>query len=372
MSLHFRSLNPFRGPPVKRLAKQVTGKKFMDTTRSLFHPVGKVLGDTLAAPVRWSGDALHKANIINDKDWRNNTAFANIAGNVVQHSSLPVDIGKNGGLGAFTHNPSSFLVDQELKDTSAYRNLARPLAKTASNAAIGYLTGGTAGLISAGIGGVIGNHGSLSTDPYSPVTNVAAPAISGYTAGTSDSGQAFNGALDAGAGYGAAGSAALSAGTDGALGSTYNSAVETGLGAAGEQATTQGAVSLGSQVAADMGASAAPAATETVAPTLLDQAASYAGTAGDYIGKGAKLANEVQQGIGVVNNVKDWINPQPNPVQPQPQTPQPQSAPVNAYQQPQYTVDDLVQLNSQAAASGGYGSAMQQERDKILASLGVA
>jgi len=363
--------NPFKGNPVKKVAKQFTGKKIMNTTRSVFHPVGKAVGDILAAPVRWSGDALHSANIINDQSWRNNTGFANIAGNVVQHAtSLPFDIGKNGGLGAFTHNPSSFLVDQELKDTSAYRNLARPLAKTASNLAIGYFTGGTAGLISAGVGGAIGNHGSFSTDPYSPVTNVASPAISGYSAGKSDSGSAFNSALESGAGYGAAGSAAVNAGTNGAMGASYNSAVETGLGTAGEQAATQGAASMGSQVAADMGAAAAPTATQTVAPTFLDQAAGYASTAGDYIGKAAKAANGVQQVVSTANNVKDWINPQPNPTQPQPS--QSQSPAVNAYQQPQYTVNDLVQLNSQAAANGGYSSAMQQERSKIMAALGVA
>jgi len=367
------SWNPFRGNPVKRVARQFTGKKIMNTARASLKPVARTVGDIIAAPVRWSGDALHSANIINDKTWRNNTDFANIASNSVQHAALlPLTVGKNGGSKAFIHNPSSFLVDQELKNTSAYRNVARPVAKTAAALAIGYATGGTAGLIAAGAGGAMGNHGSLSSDPFNPVTNVVAPALSGYAAGASASGQAFNAALDSGAGYGAAGSAALNAGTDGALGASYNSAVETGLGAAGEQAATQGAASMGSQVAADMGAGAAPAATQTVAPTLLDQAAGYAGTAGDYIGKGAKVANEVQQGVGVVNNVKDWINPQPDPVQPQPQTPQPQSTAPNAYQQPQYSVNDLVQLNSQASANGGYGSAMQQERDKILASLGVA
>jgi len=357
----------------KKLAKQFTGKKIMNTTRSAFKPIGKAAGDIISAPVRWGGDALHSANIINDKDWRTNTDFANIAGNTAQHAvSLPFDIGKNGGLGAFTHNPSSFLVDQELKNTSAYRNIARPLAKTASNLAIGYATGNAAGLIAAGLGGAIGNHGSLGNDPFNPVTNVAIPAISGYTAGTSDSGEAFNSALDAGAGYGEAANAALSAGTNGAMGAQYKSVVETGLSAAGEQATTQGVASLGAQVATDMGTAAAPAATQTVAPTLLEQASEYAGVAGEYIGKGAKVINGVQQGVGVVNNVKDWINPQPDPVHPQPQAPQSQSPAVNAYQQPQYSVDDLVQLNSQAAANGGYSSAMQQERSKIMAALGVA
>jgi len=375
MGFSLGSFNPFRGNPVKRVAKQFTGKKIMNTARAATKPVGKALGDIVSAPVRWSGDALHSANIMNDKAWRNNTDLANINGNIVQNAvSMPLTFGQKGGLAAAYHNPSSFLVDQELKDTSAYRNIARPVAKTAAALAIGYLTGGTAGLIMAGAGGAMGNHGSLSSEPFNPVTNVVAPAISGYAAGASASGQAFNAALDAGAGYGAAGSAALNAGTNGAVGASYNSAVETGLGAAGEQATTQGAASMGSQVAADMGAAAAPtttqAATQAVAPTLLDQVAGYASTAGDYIGEGAKVANGVQKVVSTVNNVKDWINPQPDPVQPQ--TPQSQSPAVNAYQQPQYTVDNLVQLNSQAAANGGYSSAMQQERSKIMAALGVA
>jgi len=361
----------------KKLAKQFTGKKIMNTTRSAFKPIGKAAGDIFSAPVRWGGDALHKGNIINDKNWRNNTDLANIAGNTVQHAvSLPFTIGKNGGLGAFTHNPSSFLVDQELKNTSAYRNIARPVAKTASNLAIGYATGGAAGLIMAGAGGAIGNHGSLGSDTYSPVKNVVIPAISGYTAGTSDSGSAFNAALESGAGYEAAGSAALNAATDGAVGTAYSAdgapAVMQGLSTSDQVGAQLAAAEAPAAAAAVAPAAAAPAATQTVAPTLLDQAAGYASTAGEYIGKGAKVANRVQQIVSTANDVKDWINPQPDPVQPQPQAPQPQPTAVNAYQQPQYAVDDLVQLNSQAAANGGYSSAMQQERSKIMAALGVA
>jgi len=170
-----------------RLAKQLTSKKIGQTNRYLHHGLGRFIGTGVSQGMNAVSRGAHSLNIMNDKDYKTAKDFGNATGNVLQNAvSLPYDINHKGGLNAFTHNPSTFLVDKSLHDTSAYHNIVRPIAKTASNIGVGYLTGGLGGnaiggAAAAGLGGAL--SGSLGSDPYTPVNNVVVPAVTGYAAG---------------------------------------------------------------------------------------------------------------------------------------------------------------------------------------------
>jgi len=90
------------------------------------------------------------------------------------------------------HNPSSALVNRHIRNSSAYRNIARPVIKVGTGAAEGFLLGG--GPIGAVIGGTTSAlGGGLTNNPFRPLPNLVAPALvsGGYGAlqGTGLAGQ---------------------------------------------------------------------------------------------------------------------------------------------------------------------------------------
>jgi len=97
---------------------------------------------------------------------------------------------KTGNLQGLT-NPSTVIAPKWWQGTQTYNEMGVPAAKLVSDAAVGYVTGGPVGAIAAVGGGLAG--GDASSKAYSPVNNAALPAASGYMAGSSDAGQAFNG-----------------------------------------------------------------------------------------------------------------------------------------------------------------------------------
>jgi len=150
-------------------------------------------------------------------------------------------------------NPADALLPQNLRDSSFYTHAIKPVVKTGTGIGLGYLTGGIPGAIAGGISSVAG--GSLTSQGFSPVSNIVMPTVAGLTAGYSNDTGLFapdtvGGATAQQAGQAAVNQAATStanqAATEGA-----KQAVTQGAGQAATQGAGQAAVQGAGQAAAE-------------------------------------------------------------------------------------------------------------------------
>jgi len=176
--------------------------------------------------------------------------------------------------GGVIRNPSRKLLSKNLRESSGFRNIARPIIKETTAAGLGFLGGGPVGAALAA--GEVAATGGLTNNAFRPLPNIAAPAAVGLATGAV-LGEGLGGQIVGGAG-GAGG-----AGTGGAA-----------AGGAGSGAGTGGTVASGGAGAAGAGLGGTGATAAETAAQL--SAAGVTGTEASQIIAGQTLANAVGAG----------------------------------------------------------------------------
>jgi len=90
------------------------------------------------------------------------------------------------------------LLGNNIRNSTIYRNVAKPIVKVGTGAATGFATSGgnPLGAIVGGLTSAMGN--GLNDKGFNPLSNMVLPGAAGYVVGASSGGQAFNQALEAG------------------------------------------------------------------------------------------------------------------------------------------------------------------------------
>ncbi|RMD97496.1 MAG: hypothetical protein D6816_17485, partial [Bacteroidetes bacterium] len=159
------------------------------------------------------------------------------------------------------HNPADLMLGNNIRQSSLYRNVVRPIAKTGTGAASGFLASGfnPLGALAGGLAAAAG--GGLTNQPFNPVQDVALPAVAGYMAAPSSSAGSSGAGASSGAASSGAGQLTLDTG--------FNPAVVQGGTQAAGQAASQGAGQLALDTGFNTAAAGVPAGTGLVpAPTM--------------------------------------------------------------------------------------------------------
>jgi len=108
-------------------------------------------------------------------------------------------------LGRVIHNPAGTLLPHNLRTSSGYRNVVRPIAKIGEGALAGFVTSGfnPAGAVAGGITSAIG--GGLTNNPSRPLPNLVAPGLVGAMYNPSLQPTIMSGAHSLGSAIGSAG-----------------------------------------------------------------------------------------------------------------------------------------------------------------------
>jgi len=152
-------------------------------------------------------------------------------------------------LKSITHlvkNPSSAIVPKGIRNSSAYKNIARPVIKVGVGAAVGFVASGfnPAGAIAGGVTSAIG--GGLTNNAFRPLPNLVGPAVVG--AGLNPTVQNAAAGLFGQTGPGAGASASSAYSQAVAAGSSPASAAQIAVGQASANAIGTGST-LGQGVA---------------------------------------------------------------------------------------------------------------------------
>jgi len=81
------------------------------------------------------------------------------------------------------HNPASSVVPVGVRNSSAYRNIVRPIVKVGTGAATGFVTSGfnPLGALAGGVTSAIG--GGLTNNAFRPLPNLVGPGVAGFGVG---------------------------------------------------------------------------------------------------------------------------------------------------------------------------------------------
>jgi len=72
------------------------------------------------------------------------------------------------------HNPADALLGDNIRRSSLYRNVVRPIAKVGTGAGAGFLVGGPVGALAGGLSSALG--GGLTNNAFRPLPNLVGPA----------------------------------------------------------------------------------------------------------------------------------------------------------------------------------------------------